>query len=452
MQRKLVLNIALYIVWIGLLFATLSSGAASLGIYRIFIPFQMFYNTGTSNSFPGIEFSCITLFALVTILLNQNRNFYISNNYISYISISIIIFISLVFINPNNSTSNSIFDFLSIRISRTMIFLPIGFFVLISLNRKNYSFFIYNFFKIGLFVGLTKACLDLLTFITKSGVINYYGRYITTFGGDVQIWFSILSIATFTIFLHLKKKKYLIFSVIFLLCLLFSYQRTALLISAFYNLSFYVIYQYQYKIKLNRLFVFLIVIFLSIIYLFPIVLNTNYGKDLYLRYFSVFKIIGITIENKPSLPEYSDSGHIQQSTSATEFLLKNYNNFWGGGINRRNERYLYIEGQSGGGVHNNIVSMWQYFGIPGVAFLVLIFLLNLYYFFKTILNRQKLNFNSYVTFAVSYYFIIRIIAGWFSGDFFFMYYQICLQYIILLSLFKISNVKEDYLKKLLLPE
>jgi hypothetical protein len=324
------------------------------------------------------------------------------------------------------------------RITRTIIFYPIGLFVLFSLNTRSYLDFIKRFFKIGIALGIIRAMFDLICFITRTGVVNQFGRNITTFGGDIQVWFSIFSIILFSSFLYLKKRKYLYLSLLFLICLFFSYQRTAFFVTIIFYVSIYFIYLFLFTKKFIRTFTISLSISLLFILIGTLVLKTKLGKDLYLRYTSALVFTGYIENNTHVGPEYTDSGHYRQSTKVTDYLVKNLNAFWGGGINRRNEGYLNIEGQSKGGVHNNLVSMWQYFGIPGILYFAFLFLFVIFHFTAIIKNKNKINSNKFLLLSISNYFIIRFIAGWFSGDFFYMYYQICFQYIILFSAYKLN--------------
>jgi len=190
----------------------------------------------------------------------------------------------------------------------------------------------------------------------------------------------------------------------------------------------------------------LIVIFSGIIlsglfFLISFFISSKTGSDLFKRYSSALMFTGLVdIENAGENGAYSDSGHLNQSLLVTEYFFNNYQRFWGGGINRRDENYLFIEGQSKGGVHSNIVSMWQYFGIPGVFYFIYLFIYNFIYFIKSFKKRKMDTILQYICFTISLYFIIRFIVGWFSGDFFFMYYRIAFQIFILIIIFRFFSL------------
>ncbi len=447
MKSGTLLNTAIIFTWIGLLFASQATDPQSFGFQIIYQPLQNFYNTGASNTFPGFE--VISFLLIIGIFLHYERNskIYFPDKLLTiFISITIL-FVVISLINPKNAIEKGYFALLKMRIARTIIYYAISVIVIFTLNTVSYIDFIKRFAKIGLYIGSLRAILDIVGFVTSTGVINYYGRHITTYGGDIQLWFSIFSVFSFSIFLYHKNKKFLYISLIFLVCLLFSYQRTAFFVTLIFYITFYTIYLFLFSknfIKSFSITLFAIsIIFMTMALLF----NTTIGKDIYLRLGSALAFTGyVAIENNSNDPEYSDSGHFEQSKNVSEFLIKNLSDFWGGGINRRNENYLLIEGQSKGGVHNNIASLWQYFGIPGLLYFLWLSIFVISYYIKILSRHKQINFNRFMILAISNYFIIRFIAGWFSGDFFYMYYQICFQYIILFSFYKLYYKKDIFIK------
>jgi hypothetical protein len=444
MKLSRILNLLIILTWIGLLFASQATDPLSFGFQVIYRPLQTFYNTGVGDTFPGFEIISFCLLIVVFIRYSKNNKLYFPGNWPWTFIIITLLFVTSSLVNPNNSVESGLFDFIKMRITRTIIFYFLALVILFTISYNSYIDFIRRFFVIGLYIGIFRATLDLFGFLTKTGVVNDYERNITTYGGDIQLWFSIFSILSFSIFLYLKRRKYLYFSLLFFICLLFSYQRTAFFVTLIFYASFYLAYLFIFTRRFFRYFFITIVVFVFVFFAGSVFLKTEVGKDIFLRYSSALLFTGYVEIDNSQEPEYTDSGHFIQSKTVTEFLFKNAHNFWGGGINRRNENYLMIKGQSSGGVHNNIVSLWQYFGVPGLIYFVWLTVFVLFYYFRSLTTKNRINFNRFIILSISNYFIIRFIAGWFSGDFFYMYYQICFQYIILISFFRLFS-KPDIL-------
>ncbi len=158
------------------------------------------------------------------------------------------------------------------------------------------------------------------------------------------------------------------------------------------------------------------------------------------RYLGVFKFSGI-MTSKSDKMEYTDSGHVFQSFYATKTLLNNLTTFWGGGY--KNDK-LFVDYQSVGGIHNNIVYAWSYYGLYMSIFLIINFIIillnNLLKIYK---NKSILNEKIFIVNAIYIYLVVYFIAGWFNGLSPINYLQYFTQYILLLSTSKLLLMKNQ---------
>lgn len=428
------ISFLIILIWIGIFFATQAGRAEVMGIHEFYAPLMNFYNTTSLTTFPGFELICY--FLIFILILTYSKNYVLPNKNLLFFFIITCLFSLFAIFNPFNNLQNGLFSFLSMRITRTIIFFPIMCFTIFFLNYNAFHKVIFKFFRFGLIIGTIKAILDLGSFLTSIGYKNSFDKSITTLGGDVLSWMAIFHIITFSIYVLRKNKTHRNLAILFFMSLFFSYQRTSLLTIVIYDIVFYItisLVTRRFRFIKNAMMSFVIIG--SIFFLF--VTKTKIGQDLYYRYTSALLFTGIVDESNYSEASYSDSGHLEQSVSTTKFFLQNSSRFWGGGINRRNEEYLQLEGQSKGGVHSNLASLWQYFGIPGVLYIIILFFFFIYNVFTLAKYKFRDAFFPNLYLGISEYFIIRIIVGWFSGDFFFMYSQIVLQYVLLLTLSKL---------------
>jgi len=440
-STPLILQILMVILSFSLIFVTLSDAYVDLGFHKIYHPITKLFNT-TQGDFPGFEVISV-LFVLIMFLI-YHFNFKVQESHIKRFIVITTVFVIVALLNPYNHLKAGLLSFLLFKLTASTIFGAILSIVILTLRNVDFEDLAKKFFIILLFAATCKASLDIFVFISGYAPRNLFYRKVTTIGGDILIWLAILHTMTFALFLYTKKKLLLIPIMLIFVTMVFSYQRTAILISAIFDLVFYALFTLLLSKKMGIFFRNLALGFFLVIISFYLLTITNVGQELILRYGSAIEFTGlIYLPDNIRSSEYSDSGHLEQSLKTTQFFLENSDLFWGGGLNRRNENYLQIEGQSYGGVHNNIVAMWQYFGMPGVFYYLFLFIYFLYFFFRTIKDRNKLSLYRYLIMAVSLYFIIRAITGWFSGDFIFLTFQNVFQIVFLVSITKLYNYKAD---------
>ena len=179
------------------------------------------------------------------------------------------------------------------------------------------------FFKTGLKVAVIKASFDLVTFFLGLSPLNNFHKAVSTFGWDILGWFTIFQILTFIIYIYTNNKKYILFSSLFFITLIFSYERTQLFVAIISNVLIFLYSRNYLTISKRRLLYKKVVVFSAIIlFLIPIILKTEQGKDLYLRLASAIKFTGlVSLPKEPTKPEYSDSGHLKQSLLTTAYFL-----------------------------------------------------------------------------------------------------------------------------------
>lgn len=179
--------------------------------------------------------------------------------------------------------------------------------------------------------------------------------------------------------------------------------------------------------------------FVAVIVLVSIFAGKSFVLDLMRRHGSALVFTGLVDikRTSSSFMDYTDSGHVRQSLVVTKYFLANSRDFWGGGLNRRNENYMFIEGQSSGGVHSSFASIWQFFGLPGVVYYIFLVIIVLRVLYDSLRNNLLGSFENYFCLTLAIYFVARFITGWFAGDYFFMYLQLGLQYVLLFPIFKV---------------
>lgn len=423
------------LILFNLFFLTSTLGVQNWGWMIVFVPLKDFFHVQPGNIFPGFELLMILfllslMFNGYTVSLKKNQKF------LFYLFLYFSIF---AIINPNNSLYESGLSFFINKVSRTLLIglLIVAVFFRIEENKK--KALLSYFLKQGVIIAVLKSGLDLFFLAIGMGPHNAFGVKVSLVGGDIMAWLVIFHIYLIIQFLMTNKKKYLYYSLIIFVNLLMSFQRTAFLNALIFDLFFIF---YFFLIKKRIKFSTVITISLAVSFFVIFILQTQMGSHLFKRMAVVFEFTGmVTIEESDV---YNDSGHLNQSKTTTMFFMDNIDNFWGGGINRRDENYLTVEGQSGGGVHNNIVSMWQYFGLPGVFFYASLFMFFINNFYKHALRYKLKDTKAMFLGGISLYFIVRFISGWFSGDFFFLYLQKYLQYIFLLMFFTIQTNNFDF--------
>ena len=375
------LLLLLYLFWFGNFFVTVALDSPNLGIDKIFNPVRDFYDTQI-NRFPGFE--VITILLSFVIFLKFIEHYSLQNKKIKIFIIFSFIFIILALLNPKNAFQAGLIEFVTFRITRSLLFFALFSIVILLLNNQVRFYLMLLFFKTGLTVAVIKVSFDLISYFAGLGPLHSYGIRVSTFGGDILVWVGIFQVLTFIIYIYTRSKKYIFFSFLFLLTLILSYERTALFVPIISDALIF-LYSIRYLDSLRRksLYKKATLFSLIILFLIPVVLNTKKGQDLYWRFSSAIQFTGVvTVPSTGSMAQYSDNGHLRQSLLTTAYLLNHGNLFWGGGLNRRDENYLFIYGQSQGGVHNNFVSMWQYFGIPGEIFLFFL----IFYFLKIFIS------------------------------------------------------------------
>lgn len=428
-------KVLIYLMWFGLLFGTYTLEMQQLGGHVIFEPLKNFYVTNRYSTFPGFEL--ILFFIIIYIIIIFKPSVSYGNKTARFMTVIAILFTIVSFFNANNYFEN-LFDFVSFKVVRTIILAPILMFAIFLLPDNKKAVIVDFIYKSGFIVLFSKISFDLITYISGNAAINIFGKSVTTVGGDILSWYAIFQVMFFIAFLYTRKIKFLLLVLLILTTLILSHQRTATLTALLFDLVVSIVYtlfiQEKLIVKL-RFAIIIIILSGSSLYLIQ---NIPEARSIANRMLAAVEFTGL-FESYKQNDYYSDSGHFNQSYLVTQYLLENYSSFWGGGINRRNEDYLYIHGQSEGGVHCNVVSMWQYFGVPGLIFIFFLFFFFVYQFIKNLRRDRGRTFKTFLLTGLSLYFIVRMIAGWFSGDFFFMYSQLYLQYILLLVFFTFKS-------------
>lgn len=427
-------NIFLVLVWMGNICVTNFYEISAYRVHGIFAPLRSFFIVDENNNFPGLEVICLIFFAL---LFWRFRNCYVrpSGPIRLFLWISLL-FVVLALANPRNELGG-ILGFFSFRITRTILLFLVFSAAIMLLDVRIYRAVIEWIFRVGFYVALGKACFDLGMFVIGQGLINVHGRHIASYGIEPLWWYGIFHVLLFSLYLHSKRKKYLFLSIVFFLCLLFSYSRTVLFDSLLVDILLMVISVFVLRRKIRQLLPIFGVSAVVFILLFMIA-GKPFFSDLMFRYQATLKFTGLfDIAERGIYDDYTDSGHIRQSVLVTQYFFQNLTNFWGGGLNRRGENYLYISGQSEGGVHNNIVSLWQFFGIPGVLYLISLSLFFVYLLARLIAHRKTIGIEYFLCLTVAVFFLVRFVVGWFSGDYFYLLLQLALQYIFLISVVKL---------------
>ena len=172
-------------------------------------------------------------------------------------------------------------------------------------------------------------------------------------------------------------------------------------------------------------------------------------NNLALRYLSIFDAFGFDLVDARfrQYGEFSDSGHLNQTNTTLMTFFNNIDQFWGGGISRRGEDYMFVEGQSKGGVHNASVAFWQYFGLIGIIYYVGINIGVLIRLFQ--ISKKKLHKTNLLAFLIGTYLFLRFIAGFYSGDNWFLLPQANTEVFFMLYIFwsltSLSDTSDSFL-------
>jgi len=437
--KNKLLNIFIYVFWIGIFWGTYAE-SNDWGIYSFLLPVKRFFTVSPSNMFPGFELLYIILFLFI--FTNFKNDLGYMNSQTKKMYLIHVMFIILAFINPNNSIYGSagFLSFIVMKTSRTLLLAIFSIYVLFSLSDKNKILVVSKFLRIGMILVMIKVGFDIIIYTIGQGPFDLaVNKRVTTKGGDVHMWIAFMHVLFLLGYIYSNKKKMLYWSILTFICLLLTYKRAGFLSILLFDFGILVINTIRYQ--RNRLKSFA-VISISTIALFIFISQTQTGNFLMKRMGVAFHFLGI-VEVQKGTP-FNDSGHLLQSINTTDYLLENIVKFWGGGINRRIENYQTIEGQSQGAVHNNIASYWQYFGLSGVIYYLFLFYFFISQLFKNYSKLNHRNFKYYLQFGISLFVLIRMISGWLTGDFFFLYIQLYFFYILIFAIFSINN--QDFSK------
>ncbi|KAA3616674.1 MAG: hypothetical protein DWQ05_13165 [Calditrichaeota bacterium] len=430
------LTIIIIIFWIGQIYASVDP-QINLGFHEVFTPLQILFGSNPAFGRSPLFDLVVVLISIILLLKFPIR--FKQTYIIQYFLLSTLLVTILTFLNPNNNSEASFFSLISSRMGRSLIIIIPFSYALLTLSKLEYQKVIFTIFKIGLVITLSRAVLSILFFISGNGA-TWAGRNTTNIQGDFLIWLAIFHVICFSIYLYSGKREFLYYNLIILFCLVFSFRRSALLLSFFTDALIYLFYLYKIDRNYKRKFKQMFFVFIFIVFVFPyLYTKSKIVFDFTNRYASALTFTGLvdvsdSIGNK-NKGEYTDSGHLNQSLTTTYFFLDNLDRFWGTGL-RTDSRVFWVEGRSEGGVHNNIVYAWSRYGMYMVFFLgsFLFIFLNLFRkFFKNPgINLVEFLVASIVIFQVNY-----LILGWFAGGVFFSCVQYATQFILLFSVQKL---------------
>ena len=376
---------------------------------------DFFHNGVLHHSFFSL-FEIIFLLILVLAKMKFNISFGNGSNIAKVLLTFAIICYIFRMINPNSNTINPILGMpllSNINEYSFLFFIYITFFC----NKLDLLFFIKILFKYVFIFSLIRGFIIFVMWLFfGSGFVRYSNVNITIWDGDTLFLFSFLQAISLCLYLINKKRIYLFSTILFLILVFFSQQRSTFypgLIASFGGSLIYL----KFKKKINKIIMLSIVlvpfIFLLSISLFQ--MNPNSKITLtFERYLT--SIPGYKGSIKGT--ELSDSGHWEQSQLTTLSILAE-TPFWGIGYGNSEDEYLY--GQSSN-IHNAYAGMWYNQGIFTLFFYFYVIFIILSKLIYTIKHINKHNFNLFILktfiifFLIGYFFTAYFTSGGILAD------------------------------------
>ena len=346
-------------------------------------------------------------------------------SWVFFISTFLVILVGLL--NPNNNLTIGQYFYEGNLLN--FYYLLIISAVILYIEYETYLVLFNRIFTIGFYVLLTRAILSLLMYFSGHGMQFNGGAASTIPQMDTLIFLSAFQVLSVAMFLNTKDKKYLVFVLIFIATLFFSYRRSALGLGIIADiiLLFYYFLATPHKTQAIKMFMIFLGSLLILIFSFKMAMPAKFN-DLFNRFAGAFSFFS----DKSSIPiEYSDSGHMEQSIRTTqEFFNRAGNTFWGGGFGNPP---FFVEGQTEvddsntvGYIHNSFVQSWSQWGLHVTLYLVVLVLL----FFRLILHLLANKTLNFVIPGIIIFLFCFLLLGWSNGILFVEH----LQYIVVFSL------------------
>ncbi len=342
-------------------------------------------------------------------------------------------------LNPGNDLTTGQYFYES-AIFRFYYFLLFSF-ALFFIEKELYITIFNKIFTVGLYVLLFRSIHALLFYFSGRGLAFNGGLPSTIPQMDTLIYLSAFQIICLALFLNTRNKTYLIYILIFLATLFFSYRRSALglgLIADIILLGYYLLVT-PHKTKAIKMLVVFVGALIILGVSFQMAMPKKFD-DVFNRMAGAFSFFSSS-SNSPN--EYTDSGHMEQSIETTQvFFDRIQDTFWGAGFG--NPAY-FIEGQAedgaefAGGIHNSFVLAWAQWGLHVTLFLVfLVFLM-----FRILLELFNLKTSNFVIPAIIIFLFGYLILGWSNGILVFEHLQYVMAFVMLFSVVKFLPDKSD---------
>lgn len=293
-------------------------------------------------------------------------------------------------------------------------FMILLFGLIISVKREVYLLVFNTICTIGLYV-LLILCIesDLLYFIGKGNI--FFGSFPSTIPQmDLLIYISVFQLLMLIQYLKTMERKYLIYLAIFLVTLLFSYRRSALMVGLMADVILFAYYFHvtPVKTRASRIILTCLLVGAGAVITFSAAAPDKFN-NLFNRYIGAFSYFSKA--NIKSDDEFSDSGHMEQSLETTQiFFSRVGDTFWGAGFGNRP---YYVEGQAEDGalflgyIHNSFVYAWAQWGTQATIYLLFLVLLMISILLKLIATKnQNLTVAGMIIYLLGF-----LVLGWSNG-------------------------------------
>lgn len=385
-----------------------------------------------SNGFRSVELATIILSLFI---LFKFRGEYFLNKFYFHVLLFLFAVFFLIIVNPNNNAT--FLQLFLAKDSKFILILPLFFISVCFLKEDVFVYVIKRIFYIGFIVILFNVCLAFFLWLIGHGRPFMSGaRIISTTlpQSDVLFYTGLVATWFFLLFLFNKKSKYIYISFSLLPIMFLSYRRTEVILTISMIAAIFLFYMVKIKQKkgVSKILVFGIVIgCVGLIFDRLHVINLAEAINSQLVVFSYFNK-NLAYLNAPR----GDTGHFLEAVMVTDSMLKHLI-FWGAGL--QNEAY-YLFGQSQR-IHSNFAFGMAKYGIFIPVFLLWQFIYFLYETIKILMRNIPPSLSNYYIFNFSINFLLFfiIISGWASSAMIFDNYpQIYIQFVLLISLLKIS--------------
>lgn len=334
--------------------------------------------------------------------------------------------------NPNNYEIRAIF----FSIDQYIILIIIIIFSV--LNEEQFFDFIKSLFTaISIFL-IIRAIILLVLWSVGKGQKGFFGVNSSVTESDTLITYYLFQSVFFMLFLIYKRTKYILVWGLFFLIQLFSYRRTNMLNSMIFVVFMYIIYSFFVKPDLNKV-INVILIFSTIVLIsIPIYNQLPLKQRIWVdRYLSAIPGFETNIKAKG----LDDSGHWEQTTKTSNQILSGKFKFWGIGEGQWNKKKL--QGQTSA-VHNIFAASWFYNGFHYFIYVLIIYFINIFLFFKFLFQILFQNRRDTLTFfklGLSITMLLYLVGMFFAMLWFFEHHRIGIFWIIILFfLAKVNNL------------